>query len=355
MKKLLFLILIIFYSKNTCAQTVNLNNPDLELFLLNNETIDTNGDDIPDTFIDSNRNNVIEQSEISSISNLYLIEVFSSSTIYSLNGLEFFTQLNHLEIRRMKLNNPDFSLFQNLEYLLLDRVSDPTIININSNTLEKLELINMNQLDVLIFQNTPLLEDLNLHSNSSLFTRLDVSTLTQLKSLQLNATFLSNLDINSNINLKSLIINKLGSVLDLSNNNQIETLHITADQFYSNILNHVPFLKDFILYGNNINTPIASIDFSANSLLQKISIFSTSTITSLNLSNNFSLNDLELSNLINLVNLDISAQNQLNRLKLRTLGIFSLDLTNNTAITNLGLSDLSLNSSVDLSSLTLNA
>ena len=351
MKKLLFLILIIFYSKNTCAQTVNLNNPDLELFLLNNETIDTNGDDIPDTFIDSNRNNVIEQSEISSISNLYLIEVFSSSTIYSLNGLEFFTQLNHLEIRRMKLNNPDFSLFQNLEYLLLDRVSDPTIININSNTLEKLELINMNQLDVLIFQNTPLLEDLNLHSNSSLFTRLDVSTLTQLKSLQLNATFLSNLDINSNINLKSLIINKLGSVLDLSNNNQIETLHITADQFYSNILNHVPFLKDFILYGNNINTPIASIDFSANSLLQKISIFSTSTITSLNLSNNFSLNDLELSNLINLVNLDISAQNQLNRLKLRTLGIFSLDLTNNTAITNLGLSDLSLNSSVDLSSL----
>ncbi len=222
---------------NTC-EIINFTDPNFKNALLNYEygVIDTNGDD--EICID----------EAEAITSLNIFN--EDYNISSLNGIEYFTNLELINIQLQNIQHYDFSNNKKLKYLYLPY---------NNLVVESIDVSNNYELVRLVIYNTN-------------FEEIDITNNIKLEVFNFESRELKELDLSENLMLTSTslrIENAPISEIDISNNPLLRSLEI----------------RD----GNNID----NIDASYSSNLDYVRISST-TLHTLNVSTN-SLKDLSLS------------------------------------------------------------
>lgn len=200
----------------------------------------------------------------------------------SLSGIEYFTNLEVLEVDANELTDIDIS--KNLALKTL---------TISNNKLKSLNICNNTNLEYLSAPNNEL-SDIDLSSNSKLeyvslyknqLTEIDLSKNKSLSDLNVRDNKLTTLKLVENIEL-----------LELSaENNSLTSIDISGNtKLVSAILHH---------------NQLTGLDVSRNTALELLQIYSN-VLTSLNVSNNKKLTDLNISS-NNLPSIDISSNKQL--------------------------------------------
>ena len=108
MKKIyLFTLLITCFLSQ--AQTITIPDNALRNALINDNVVDTNNDFIPDSDADLNNNGLIELSEALSVTylNLYFFSLSSTQKIQNLEGIQYFENLEWLDIEFNDISNID--------------------------------------------------------------------------------------------------------------------------------------------------------------------------------------------------------------------------------------------------------
>ena len=154
----------------------------------------------------------------------------SPNEVYSLKGIEFFTNLKTFDLAYRHIRELDFSANKKLEF-----------IRMNLLPLEKINLKGLTSLKYFICQRAALSE-------------LDVSDCTELEFLCCNDCSLKILNLSNNINLKEVELwdNQLTS-LDLSNNTNLEKINCCYNQLSSLILPQSDKLTDVKCFANHLS------------------------------------------------------------------------------------------------------
>lgn len=332
MKNFTFTLIFVISSIWSNAQVINFPDANFKAKLLaanstNYIAVDINNNSIQ---IDANSNSEIEVSEALTVYGLNvnyqdaITGETAQSAISSLNGVEYFVNLNSLNcsyntLTVLQLNLPNlhelncsFNLLTNLS------VSNPLILN-NLN-------YEINQLSNLDFSQFPNLTSLNcggnqitslnvsqvsnltsLNCGGNQITSLNVSNLTGLEYLDCSSNLLTNLNVTSNLNLAQIYCN----------NNQLTSLLLpnnTGSYPYSsgmivfcqnNLLTNLSVTKVMTLFcSNNLLT---NIDFLYPEIMNRL-ICRNNNFTSLDLSSltkTHITGDIDVSNNSNLVFLSI--------------------------------------------------
>ena len=181
----------------------------------------------------------------------------SSKGITSVEGIEYFTNLNFLNLYVNAITEIDLSNNINLSYLYIARNALTEIdvsSNINlthlylaSNSLKDIDVSNNTNLTTLAVGDNPLTK-LNVSNNTNLvdlntlytnLTGIDVSNNTKLTKLSLDYCNITDIDVSNNINLKRLSVsnNELTTLdvracsliyINFSNNPNLETVYMTG-------------------------------------------------------------------------------------------------------------------------------
>lgn len=235
-----------------------------------------------------------------------------SGNVFSMKGIEFFTNLTYLNVWDCYVNEFDFS---------------------NNKRLTFLRIIDMN----------------------SIFDSIDVSQLTNLETLWIEGCGLKNIDLSNNLALKSLQLsnNQLDGVIinlpalesfDCDSNNLTNLVIESAANLMGiscskNYLSEIDLDSFTLLENIDVSSNrLSDVSFQNNSLLQKINC-SNNLISSihlgnlkdlsiLNVSNNF-LSEIDIKNCTNVIELNLS-KNKLSELNLSGLGrITNIDCSDN--------------------------
>ncbi|HEX8575421.1 MAG TPA: T9SS type A sorting domain-containing protein [Flavobacterium sp.] len=206
MKKIYFLILALSFLNDLSAQIINF--PDArfkEWLLLSRYGGITYNSDYHHINIDANNDGEIEVSEVLNVHKLELIR----SYFISIEGIEYFRNLEILYINNSKIVNLDLTGLPNLKRLDCERNN---------------ELVSVN------FENLTNLNYLNVSGNRQL-SLFNFDGLTQLKTFHCSMNKLVDLDITSLLQLEtfSCIYNELKS-LKVSNLPKLKSLHIDNNQ-----------------------------------------------------------------------------------------------------------------------------
>ena len=265
--------------------------------------------------------------------------------IKSLNGIEYFTELNRLGCWRNELTELDLSkntklqkLFcQNNKLTSLDVSKCPNIIKMDcgSNKLTAIDVSNNTKLYRLNLVNNKLTSvDISMlaglrrfYCGGNQLTSLDVTNNIELDSLHFDANQLTSIDISKNTKLVGLNanINQLTS-LDVSNNTELRRLWCHSNQLTSIDVSKNTKLTSLSIAANNIS----SIDVTMCPHLD--SLYCTSApITSLDVSKNPTLLVLELID-CQLPSLDVSSNTALKILQCPGNQLTTLDLSQNLAL-----------------------
>ncbi len=309
MKNLILLSVTLLLTLISNAQIVDIPDANFKTALLENLSINTNGD------------NEIQVSEASAFTGN--IDV-GGLDIFDLTGIEAFTAIDSLYCYDNQLSTIDISNNTDLIYLHCHN-NQLSTLDISNNTAITSIDCSENQLTLLdVSNNTPLEK---LYCDDNLLTSLDVSNNTYLTSINCSENQLTLLDVSNNLLLEVLICgdNQLTS-LDVSNNtalfglpcnnNQLSTLDVSNN---TNLTSIDCSENQLTLLDVSNNTILVSILCSGNQL-NTIDISNNTAITFLRCSNN-QLSTLDVSNNTNLHNLTCP-ENQLT----------SLDVSNNTAL-----------------------
>lgn len=237
MKNLLCFFYIVCLISNLNAQTINFPDINFKARLLlaesGNGIAYHNGNSFK---IDSNNDNEIQVSEALLVNDLVLYNCGISNLI----GLEYFTNLTHLNCGNNTISTLDLSTFPNLigfdaynnslTSLNVSNLIKLTNFSCNSNQIASLSLSNLpnlsvircenNLLTTLAVNNLPNLSDL--FCNNNLLNTLDTSNLTQLGKLNCASNRLNTLYIKNSSN-------ESPAYLDFSNNPNLE--YVCADDF----------------------------------------------------------------------------------------------------------------------------
>lgn len=247
------------------------------------------------THFDCNRNNAISYSEAMCVTS---IEIHSND-VKSLKGIEYFQNLNYLDIEYCpQLTSLDISKNTNLISLIIND-TQITSLDISKNLeLESLECYSDKIKTLDISKNTKLVDmtigcsqltTLDVSKNTSLtklvcdycqLTSLDVSKNTSLTELSCEYNQLTSLDVSKNLKLLYLRLqdNQL-TVLDLSKNTELMELWCSGNQMNTlNISNNTEMIE--LLCAEN---QLTSLDVSKNTKLNRLDCFSNK-ITSLDVS-----------------------------------------------------------------------
>lgn len=152
MKKIyLFTLLITCFLSQ--AQTITIPDNAFRNALINDNVVDTNNDFIPDSDADLNNNGLIELSEALSVTylNLYFFSLSGTQKIQNLEGIQYFENLEWLDIEFNDISNIDIlNQNQNLYWLDADSNSISSFNFSANNNLEYLFLYdnNLTELDV---------------------------------------------------------------------------------------------------------------------------------------------------------------------------------------------------------------
>ncbi|MCH9660714.1 MAG: T9SS type A sorting domain-containing protein [Bacteroidetes bacterium] len=264
------------------SQIVDFPDPNFKFACVNFSIVDTDGDGIPDSDVDSNDDGEIQVSEAEAVIDFYPV----NSGIFSMAGIEAFANVRRL--------------------------------NCSQNNLTALD----------VTQNTNL-EELSCFFNE--LTELDVSTLSQLKILNFDLNDVTSIDVTQNPLLERLFapINRL-STIDLSQNPNLISLNLD-----DNLLTEIDLTQNTQLQFVSFDTnEINTMDFSNNPALSVIDIFENN-ITTLDLSQNPNVtklwcyeNQLESLNLRNGANTEILILNTEGNPNLDCIEVDDVDYAN---------------------------
>ncbi len=287
------------------------------------------------------------------------------SGITNVDGLEYLTNLTHLEITSSNISSINVSKNTALDTLILNN-NNLSRIDVSANTsLTTLDLSNSDLINIDLSQNTALtslnlsnnyLRSINVSKNTALeylnldqnqVGSIDLSQNTSLKSLSLEQVYLRSIDLSHNIALEYLNMpfNYLSNI-DLSQNKLLTYLDLSRDKYLSNIdLSQNTALTTLNLFSNE---NLSSVDLSSNTALTTLNL-SSNNLTSVDLSHNTTLTSLNLGYNYNLSSIDLSHNEALTSLNLYSnRKLSSIDLSKNTSLTSLYLYNNNL-SSIDLS------
>ena len=216
----------------------------------------------------------------------------------NLDGLEYLTNLEELELVDMGLQSLDVSQNVNLKRLVCDNNALKQL-DISHNTNLTVFSCSDNQLNTLNVENNLLLEELLCGNNK--ITDLDVTKLVNLRVLDLTT------GINS-IGWTSAVFSNLITSLDVSQNEELEFLRVSNNQL------------------------LEALDVSHNLKLKELSYSLTNVIV--DFSKNVALETLDCSDPLDITidKLDVSMLPDLKSLDCAYTGITSLDVSKNTAL-----------------------
>ncbi|MCE6991223.1 hypothetical protein [Dyadobacter sp. CY323] len=296
--------------------------------------------------IDNTLNGSIRDSEMKKIESLSLRGL---GRIKTLKGIEHFENLKSLSIFDVKIDSLDLSKNAKLEYLYCRTIGieggTPSLVYLNVKNCKALRYLDcsynlLSELDVtgnpaltfLAFSVNHNIKEINLSANVALdtiecsllpnLTKLDVSKNTRLSTINSQGSSIQSLDLSTLANLKALDV-RFSSVSEVKFKNAafLEELLITGSKVtfpdpamfsklkmlyfesgqFSTKLSPLPDLKT--LNVSHVNAP--AIDLSGNKNLETLTLFE-SAFTDINLTNNTNLRELALFNLSNLKSLDLS-------------------------------------------------
>lgn len=308
--KSIFLCLIFFISTTfISAQNIDFPDPNFKYLLVNTPCWDPN-DDFNYTDVDTNDDGEISIEEAELVQNLRSCISTSTPTITNIEGIEFFVNLEDLDLCYENLGSVDLSQNSNLKNLYF---RDCEIASLDLSQLINLEILRLFEV---------IIPSVNLETNPNL-QRISIT----------DNPLLTTIDISNNNALIELAISGTEiTEIDLSQNSLLNSLNIESTPITSIDLSQIPNLT--ILNLNS--TPIASLDFSQIPDLTSLKI-DDSLITSLDLS---LLPDLEVLSAVNcqIDFQDFSQNPNLDFLNLRNnLVIQDIDLSNNLNLEALGI------------------
>lgn len=255
------------------------------------------------------------QAKIDQVTGLYLSDKVGQ--IDNLDGLEYFTKIERLELTNLGIQKLDVSSMENLKYLDCIR-----------NDISSLD----------VSKNTQLTE---LHCSENPLGEIDLSTNSELVVLDCFDNLLSELDVTKNTKLEELYcgLNKIAD-LDVSQNERLKELSLTFGAFSGYGNSEIP--ANLITSINLQNNPdlislevdnchfLKDLDVSYNEKLETLRCGNTA-ISSLDLSENIKLKYLDCSNL-KIQSIDVSNNTNLEELEISWTEISSLDVSNNLSL-----------------------
>ncbi|MFN8283851.1 MAG: T9SS type A sorting domain-containing protein [Chitinophagales bacterium] len=286
MKKVLYSLLLLFSAINhQASKAQNITFPDAYFkatMFTNNNGYDSLGHAIT---INANGDNAIQQSEALRV---YKLVVGYSSSIVSLEGLQYFTNLRELT----------FTGSQMTDISIINSLTDLRVLICNNNKLTILNVSNFPKLKRLICSNNKL-------------TALDVSNLPFLDTLDCKNNTIATLNINNSSNLKMLACenNIISSPLYASNLTNLETLTCNNNKLTTLTIDGDTKLQTFTCENNLITSldPSSSIKLKtlkcANNKLSYLKVTGLINLESIYCSNN-ELSNLDASNLTKLITLN---------------------------------------------------
>ncbi|MFY7740317.1 MAG: DUF7619 domain-containing protein [Flavobacterium sp.] len=319
MKNLFLFLFLIPFALTINGQTITFTDPTFKNKLLDSSSgnfiaQNLNGDYF---MIDANSNNEIEESEALQVSALDV----NSSSISSLGGISFFTNLTTLYCDNNLLSNLNVSNLSNIFSL---NCSNNQLVNLNVNGLTELQ---------------------NLNCQSNQLANLNVSGITNLVNLDCSYNQIVNLNLSDLFNLEILnCSNNQISSFDLSSLIGLKTFDCSSNQLLT--IDTVSLISVETLNCNsNFITSLAIINLSnlidlncSYNLITTLNLINLPNLIDLNCTNN-QLNSLTFNGLTELESLNC-ANNQITTVNLNDLNqLISLNCNNNLII-NLDISSL---------------
>ncbi|KGO84790.1 hypothetical protein Q765_19765 [Flavobacterium rivuli WB 3.3-2 = DSM 21788] len=231
MKKNLLYVLFLLVSGIANAQIVNIPDVNFKSFLI--EAIDL-FDGHP---IDANGDGEIQVSEAEEVNTLIITDIYNHAPITNIQGIEFFTNVEVLNIMISQTPDIDLSALTNLESLSIE---DERLVNLNIQGLINLETFNLVKsgiisLDLSLSQNLSHI-GIAIAYNDDL-TSLIIGNNTQLENISVNSTGLESLDLSGCPNIESFSFNFGGShdvFLNLKNGNINFSSSFGASAYFDN-------------------------------------------------------------------------------------------------------------------------
>jgi Leucine-rich repeat (LRR) protein len=302
MKKLLLTLTFLLYGFFANAQTLTIPDATFKAKLLASSTIHPIAYNLSGSLfkIDANNDGEIQQSEALQVKKLRVL----SSNIFSLDGIQYFTNLTELDCSGNQL----------------------TSLNVNSNTALTVLNCSGNQLASLNVSNNTALT--NLRCSSNLLTSLDVNINTALTELRCSLNQLTSLIVSNNTALTYLYCeNNLLTSLNVNNNTALTILLCGYNQLTSlNVTNNTGLIELYC-YSNQLT----NLNVSNNTSLTRLYCFGN-LLTNLIVSNNTALTKLDCG-ANQLTNLNVSSNTALTDLYCGDNQLTSLNVNSNTALT----------------------
>lgn len=236
------------------------------------------------TNFDTNKDGEISKEEAEAVKAIEL----TGSEIASIDGLEYFPNLETVDFTTHRLLKADFSQCYALKELNLSSGAGLSSVVLPA-SLEELSIMQCNKLKKIDLSAAPNLKNLyasnsgfvvapDLSKNTKLesvgfgaakFSTIDVSKNTELKSLNVGGDVFNSLDVTNNPKLTDLSVTGTITALDLTKSVQLEVLNISNTKIAEIDVTNCPYLRS-IDFGS---TPIVEIDLSRNLLLTSASAY----------------------------------------------------------------------------------
>jgi len=265
---------LLFVGSISYGQIVTIPDANFKNALVNEFTIDFDGDGAADGDADTNNDGEIQQSEAEAALGLIVIGRFVDSFV----GIESFVNLVSVNINNNNATELDLSSNINLTSIRSINNDLVSLILPNSSTLESLECA-VNELVTIDFSQSINLNFIDIDGNN--LTELDVTNNTDLIYLDCDFNEISELDVSQNIILEILDVeaNNL-SFLDVSNNPNLRILDGTFNE-----------LNNVILENDNLIT--VNLDYN---LLTTVDLSQCPGVREFRCTNNPNLANLDISN-----------------------------------------------------------
>lgn len=241
------------------------------------------------TNFDKNKDGEISKEEAEAVTAIEMRD----TEIASIDGLEYFPNLESVDFAKHRLMKVDFSQCPSLKKLNVSQGAGLSSLVLPA-TLEELSIMQCPILRKINLSVAPNLKNLyasstgfavapDLSKNTKLetvgfsraeFTTIDVSKNTELKSLSVGSDMFNSLDVTNNTKLTDLSVTGKITTLDLTKNTQLESLSIENTKIAEIDVTNCPYLRSI----NFNSTPIEVIDLSRNLLLTSASAYMASSL-----------------------------------------------------------------------------
>lgn len=241
------------------------------------------------TNFDKNKDGEISKEEAEAVTAIEMRD----TEIASIDGLEYFPNLESVDFAKHRLMKVDFSQCPSLKKLNVSQGAGLSSLVLPA-TLEELSIMQCPILRNINLSVAPNLKNLyasstgfavapDLSKNTKLetvgfsraeFTTIDVSKNTELKSLSVGSDMFNSLDVTNNTKLTDLSVTGKITTLDLTKNTQLESLSIENTKIAEIDVTNCPYLRSI----NFNSTPIEVIDLSRNLLLTSASAYMASSL-----------------------------------------------------------------------------